>query len=140
MTVPHVVLNNGVEIPQLGFGVWRVPSADTQRVVAVALDAGYRHIDTAAGYVNEEAVGRAIEASGIPREELFVTTKLWVQDVPVEGNTRRAFGTSLTKLGLDYVDLYHPPAIRRLLRPVARHGAPAARGRRPRHRRVELPR
>uniref|UniRef100_A0AAU2W1R7 Aldo/keto reductase n=1 Tax=Streptomyces sp. NBC_00008 TaxID=2903610 RepID=A0AAU2W1R7_9ACTN len=106
-----VTLNNGVEMPLLGFGVYQIPAEDTERTVSDALAAGYRLLDTAAAYGNEEAVGRAIKASGIPREELFVTTKLWVQDAPAQDNTRRAFETSLTKLGLDHLDLYlmHQP-------------------------------
>lgn len=110
-TVPNVTLNNGVEMPILGFGVYQIPPAETERAVSDALEVGYRHLDTAAAYQNEEAVGRAIAASGIPREELFVTTKLWVQDAPAEQNTRKAFETSLGKLGLDYLDLYliHQP-------------------------------
>jgi 2,5-diketo-D-gluconate reductase A len=106
-----VTLNNDVEMPILGFGVYQIPPQDTERAVSDALAAGYRHIDTAAGYRNEEAVGRAIAASGIPRAELFVTTKLWIQDRPAEENTRRAFETSLQRLGLDHVDLYlmHQP-------------------------------
>ncbi|WP_211346659.1 aldo/keto reductase [Actinokineospora cianjurensis] len=98
-------------MPILGFGVYQVPPEQTEKVVTDALAAGYRSIDTAAAYGNEEAVGRAISSSGIPREELFVTTKLWVQDNPAEDNTRRAFDTSLRKLGLDHVDLYlmHQP-------------------------------
>ncbi|MFD7436018.1 aldo/keto reductase [Streptomyces sp. NPDC059861] len=106
-----VTLNNGVEMPILGFGVYQIPPEQTEQAVAEALDAGYRLLDTAAAYGNEEAVGRAIKSSGIPREELFVTTKLWVQDAPAEGNTRRAFETSLHKLGLDHLDLYlmHQP-------------------------------
>ncbi|SES45024.1 aldo/keto reductase [Actinokineospora terrae] len=109
--VHNVTLNNGVEMPVLGFGVYQVPPEQTEKVVTDALAAGYRSIDTAAAYGNEEAVGRAIRNSGIPREELFVTTKLWVQDNPAEDNTRRAFDTSLRKLGLDHVDLYlmHQP-------------------------------
>ncbi|WP_327659711.1 MULTISPECIES: aldo/keto reductase [unclassified Streptomyces] len=107
----YVTLNNGVEMPLLGFGVFQIPADDTVRAVSEALAAGYRLLDTAAAYGNEEAVGRAIKSSGIPREELFVTTKLWVQDAPAEDNTRRAFETSLTKLGLDHLDLYlmHQP-------------------------------
>ncbi|MCB8902068.1 MULTISPECIES: aldo/keto reductase [unclassified Streptomyces] len=107
----HVTLNNGVEMPILGFGVYQIPPEDTERAVTEALAAGYRLLDTAAAYGNEEAVGRAIKNSGIPREDLFVTTKLWVQDAPAEQNTRRAFDTSLAKLGLDHVDLYlmHQP-------------------------------
>ncbi|WP_285607164.1 aldo/keto reductase [Actinokineospora globicatena] len=107
--VHNVTLNNGVEMPILGFGVYQVPPEETEKVVTDALAAGYRSIDTAAAYGNEEAVGRAIR--GIPRDELFITTKLWVQDNPAEENTRRAFDTSLRKLGLDHVDLYliHQP-------------------------------
>ncbi|MFG3125751.1 aldo/keto reductase [Streptomyces sp. NPDC048201] len=106
-----VTLNNGVEMPLLGFGVYQIPADDTERAVSEALAAGYRLLDTAAAYGNEEGVGRAIKSSGIPREELFVTTKLWVQDAPAEENTRRAFETSLAKLGLDHLDLYlmHQP-------------------------------
>ncbi|WP_392958515.1 aldo/keto reductase [Streptomyces sp. LN245] len=106
-----VTLNNGVEMPLLGFGVYQIPAEDTERAVSEALAAGYRLLDTAAAYDNEEAVGRAIKSSGIPREDLFVTTKLWVQDAPAQDNTKRAFEISLTKLGLDYLDLYlmHQP-------------------------------
>jgi 2,5-diketo-D-gluconate reductase A len=110
-TVPQIRLNNGVEIPQLGFGVWQVPDAETPDAVAAALEAGYRSIDTAAMYHNEAGVGRAIAASGIPREELFVTTKLW-NDAHGYDSALRAFDESLGKLGLDYLDLYliHWPA------------------------------
>jgi len=106
-----VTLNNGVEMPILGFGVFQIPPEQTEQAVSDALATGYRLLDTAAAYGNEEAVGRAIKNSGVPREELFVTTKLWVQDAPAEENTKRAFETSLAKLGLDYVDLYlmHQP-------------------------------
>jgi diketogulonate reductase-like aldo/keto reductase len=106
-----VTLNNGVEMPILGFGVYQIPPEQTEQAVTDALAAGYRLLDTAAAYGNEEAVGRAIKNSGIPREELFVTTKLWVQDAPAEENTKRAFETSLAKLGLDHLDLYlmHQP-------------------------------
>ncbi|MEU7305758.1 aldo/keto reductase [Streptomyces sp. NPDC007206] len=105
-----VTLNNGVQMPILGFGVFQIAPEQTEQAVTDALAAGYRLLDTAAAYGNEEAVGRAINNSGIPREELFVTTKLWVQDTGEE-NTRRAFETSLGKLGLDYLDLYliHQP-------------------------------
>jgi 2,5-diketo-D-gluconate reductase A len=111
MSVPTVTLNNGVEMPVLGFGVYQVPPEDTRQVVASALEAGYRAIDTAAGYANEEGVGAAIRDSGLARDDVFVTTKLWVQDRPAEENTRRAFETSLERLGLDRVDLYliHQP-------------------------------
>lgn len=106
-----VTLNNGVEMPILGFGVFQIDDAqECERAVSSALAAGYRAIDTAASYLNEEAVGRAIAASGIPRDELFVTTKLWVQGAG-DGKTRAAFERSLHRLGLDHVDLYliHQP-------------------------------
>ncbi|MDG4825183.1 aldo/keto reductase [Asanoa sp. WMMD1127] len=105
-----VTLNNGVQMPILGFGVFQVPDDQTERVVADALAAGYRAIDTAASYGNEEAVGRAIARSGIPRDELFVTTKLWIQHTG-EPTARREFDQSLRRLGLDYLDLYliHQP-------------------------------
>lgn len=106
-----VTFNNGVKMPLLGFGVYQIPAEDTERAVSEALASGYRLLDTAAAYGNEEAVGRAIKSSSLPREELFVTTKLWVQDAPAQDNTRRAFETSLNKLGLDHLDLYlmHQP-------------------------------
>lgn len=106
----HVTLNTGSQMPILGFGVFQVDAAETEQVVSDALEAGYRSLDTAASYFNEEAVGRAIAASGIPREELFITTKLWIQ-APGEQHTHDAFQASLDKLGLDYVDLYliHQP-------------------------------
>ncbi|AJE43295.1 aldo/keto reductase [Streptomyces nodosus] len=103
--VPPTILNNGVEMPQLGFGVWQVPDAEAERAVATALEAGYRSIDTAAIYGNEEGVGRAVSASGIAREDLFITTKLWNSDQGYD-STMRAFDASLEKLGLEYVDLY----------------------------------
>ncbi|MEU3524626.1 aldo/keto reductase [Streptomyces sp. NPDC038707] len=103
--VPPIILNNGVEMPQLGYGVWQVPDDEAERAVATALEAGYRSIDTAAIYGNEEGTGKAIAASGLPREEIFVTTKLWNSDQGYDA-TLRAFDTSLAKLGLDYVDLY----------------------------------
>jgi 2,5-diketo-D-gluconate reductase A len=109
--VHTITLSNGVEMPILGFGVYQIPPEQTEKAVTDALAAGYRSLDTAAAYGNEHAVGRAISSSGIPREELFVTTKLWIQDNPAETNTRRAFDASLRKLGLDHVDLYlmHQP-------------------------------
>ena len=100
---PLLTLNNGTTIPQLGFGVFKVDPAETTRIVTDALEVGYRHIDTAAIYGNEEGVGRAIADSGIPREELFVTTKLWNDR---QTDAENAFDESLGKLGLDYVDLY----------------------------------
>jgi 2,5-diketo-D-gluconate reductase A len=108
--IPQMTLNNGVEMPALDFGVYQIPAEQTEQAVTDALAAGYRSLDTAAAYQNEEAVGRAIAASGIPRSELFVTTKLWIQK-PGEDNAKRAFEASLKRLGLDYVDLYliHQP-------------------------------
>ena len=101
-----VTLNNGVQMPILGFGVYQIPAGQTGQAVTEALAAGCRHIDTAAAYRNEEAAGRAIKNSGTPRSELFITTKLWIQDTPGEANTKKAFERSLERLGLDYVDLY----------------------------------
>ncbi|MCU1404542.1 MAG: dkgA, partial [Glaciihabitans sp.] len=104
-TVPTLTLNDGLSIPQLGFGVFKVDPAETERIVSDALEAGYRHIDTAAIYGNEEGVGRALAASGIARDELFITTKLWNSDQGT-ASAHAAIETSLAKLGLDYVDLY----------------------------------
>ncbi|GGT96035.1 oxidoreductase [Streptomyces lateritius] len=103
--VPSLTLNNGVVMPQLGFGVWQVPDDEATEAVTTALEAGYRSIDTAAAYENETGTGRAVTASGIPRDELFVTTKLWNSEQGYD-STLRAFDASLDKLGLDYVDLY----------------------------------
>jgi 2,5-diketo-D-gluconate reductase A len=105
MTIPDITLNDGHTIPQLGFGVFKVDPAETERIVSDALEAGYRHIDTAAVYRNEEGVGRAIAASGIPRDELFVTTKKWNSEQGTD-TARAALATSLETLGLDHVDLY----------------------------------
>jgi 2,5-diketo-D-gluconate reductase A len=102
-TVPGLVLNNSVTIPQLGFGVFQVPPAETQKAVEDALEAGYRHIDTAAAYRNEAGVGAAIKASGIAREELFITTKLRNGE---QGRAAAAFNHSRRELGLDVIDLY----------------------------------
>lgn len=104
-TQPTIPLNNGVEIPQIGFGTFRVDETETQRVVESALAAGYRHIDTAAGYYNEAGVGAALRASGLPREDVFVTTKLRNGDQGYD-NALRAFEDSRAALGLDVVDLY----------------------------------
>ncbi|WP_405939736.1 aldo/keto reductase [Streptomyces sp. NBC_00726] len=103
--VPSLTLNNGVEMPQLGFGVWQVPDDEATKAVATAIESGYRSIDTAAIYQNEVGTGKAIAASGVARDELFVTTKLWNSDQGHD-STLRAFDASLEKLGLDYVDLY----------------------------------
>jgi 2,5-diketo-D-gluconate reductase A len=110
----NVTLNNGVEMPVLGFGVFQIPEEETQAAVEAALATGYRHLDTAASYGNEAAVGAAIKASGIAREELFITTKLWIQHAPIGSvydDSKRSFHDSLGRLGLDYLDLYliHQP-------------------------------
>jgi 2,5-diketo-D-gluconate reductase A len=109
-TIPAVTLNGGVQMPMLGYGVFQIPADDTERAVLDALATGYRMLDTASSYQNEEAVGRAIRGSAIPPGELFVTTKLFIQSNG-EKTTRQAFETSLSRLGLDYVDLYliHQP-------------------------------
>lgn len=107
----YVTLNNGVKMPKEGFGVFQVPDpAQCEQAVLDAIASGYRLIDTAAAYMNEEAVGEAIAKCGVPREELFITTKLWVQDAGYE-EAKKAIRTSLDKLGLDYLDLYliHQP-------------------------------
>ena len=106
----QITLNNGVTMPQEGYGVFQVPNEQCEQCVKDAFSIGYRLIDTAASYGNEECVGAAIRKSGIPRSELFITTKLWVQDTNYEG-AKEAFGKSLAKLGLDYLDLYliHQP-------------------------------
>ncbi len=105
MTVPTLELNDGTTIPQLGFGVFKVDPEETERIVSDALEVGYRHIDTAAIYGNEAGVGRAIAASGIPRDELYITTKLWNSDQGTQ-SAIDAMDLSLEKLGLDHVDLY----------------------------------
>lgn len=107
----YTILNNGIKMPREGFGVFQVPDpAVCEKAVLEAIEAGYRLIDTAAAYMNEEAVGAAIKKSGVAREELFITTKLWVQDASYEG-AKKAVETSLEKLGLEYLDLYliHQP-------------------------------
>ncbi|MGW7007372.1 aldo/keto reductase [Streptomyces sp. NPDC054933] len=103
--VPSITLNNGVKMPQLGYGVWQVPDAHAETAVGTALEAGYRSVDTAAAYGNEAGTGRALASSGIPREELFVTTKVW-NNFHGYDSTLRAFDTSLAKLGLEQLDLY----------------------------------
>ncbi|MBV9162604.1 MAG: aldo/keto reductase [Pseudonocardiales bacterium] len=103
--VPTITLNNNVQIPQLGFGVFQVPPQDTERVVSTALETGYRSIDTAAAYQNERGVGRAIASCGLDRDEVFVTTKLWNSDHGYD-QALRAFDASARRLGLDTVDLY----------------------------------
>ena len=110
-STPTVKLNNGIEMPILGFGVFQVPDPnECERSVYDAIQAGYRLIDTAASYMNEEAVGNAIKRCGVQREELFITTKIWIQDVSYE-KAKKAFEKSLKKLQLDYLDLYliHQP-------------------------------
>lgn len=106
-----VTLNDGIKIPAIGFGVFMIPAdGSTYKAVREALDAGYRHIDTATAYFNEEEVGKAVRDSGIPREEIFVTSKLWLSQYGYEG-AEKGIERSLTKLGLDYIDLYllHQP-------------------------------
>ena len=105
-----VRLNNGVMMPAVGFGVYQIPVDETEEIVNKALEVGYRMFDTASAYFNEEQVGKAIASSAIKREELFITTKLWVQDYEYE-DALKAFDLSLHKLGLDYIDLYllHKP-------------------------------
>ena len=105
MTVPKIILNDGNPIPQLGFGVFKVDPEETDRIVGDALEVGYRHIDTASAYGNEVGVGKAIANSGIDRDELFITTKLWNSDQGTQ-SALDAIDLSLEKLGLDYVDLY----------------------------------
>ncbi|MQY09376.1 putative oxidoreductase [Actinomadura sp. RB68] len=105
MSTPHVTLNNGITMPQLGFGVWQVEDDEAERAVKVALETGYRSIDTARIYDNEAGTGRALRASGVPREELFVTTKLWNSDQGYD-STLRAFDASMERLGLERLDLY----------------------------------
>jgi 2,5-diketo-D-gluconate reductase A len=109
--IPLIKLNNGLKMPILGFGVFQMNDmAECKRAVRDAVEVGYRLIDTAASYGNEEAVGQAIRDSGVPRAELFITTKLWLADAGYE-KTQRAFDRSLERLGLDYLDLYliHQP-------------------------------
>lgn len=111
MTVPTIELNNGVTIPQLGFGVFQVPPEDTEDVVTEALDVGYRHIDTARAYRNEKGVAAAVEKSGLDRDDVFITTKLWNNSHGTDA-TFKAFEDSMERLGLDVLDLYliHWPA------------------------------
>ncbi|MDR2281434.1 MAG: aldo/keto reductase [Gordonia sp. (in: high G+C Gram-positive bacteria)] len=110
-TVPTVTLNNGVSMPQVGFGVFQVPDDEAQRAVETALELGYRSIDTAMIYGNEKGVGRALAAAGLPRDEVFITTKLWIADLGAD-RAEAALDASLERLGLDAVDLYliHWPA------------------------------
>jgi diketogulonate reductase-like aldo/keto reductase len=104
-------LNNGLDMPIVGFGVFQIrDEKECEQCVVDAIESGYRLIDTAASYMNEEAVGRAIKRCGVPREDLFITTKLWIQDAGYE-KTKKAFEASLNRLQLDYLDLYliHQP-------------------------------
>jgi 2,5-diketo-D-gluconate reductase A len=103
--IPNVTLSDGVEIPQLGYGVFQIPPDETQRAVESALEAGYRHIDTAAAYRNERGVAAGIAASGVPREEIFITTKLWNSEQGFD-STLAAFDRSIEALDTDHVDLY----------------------------------
>src|SRR5690625_4097413 len=101
----YVTLNNGIQMPQLGYGVWQVPDDEVVEAVTTAFEVGYRSIDTAKAYANERGVGEAIVKSNIPRDEMFITTKVWNSDQGYE-NTLKAFDQSLADLGLDYIDLY----------------------------------
>lgn len=103
--VPDITLNNGVTIPQIGFGVFQIPEAETAAAVGTAIEAGYRSIDTAAIYHNESGVGAALKATGVPRDELFITTKVWNNDQGYD-ETLRAFEASTARLGLDRLDMY----------------------------------
>ena len=116
MAAATVILNNGVEMPALGLGVFQTPPDETRDAVRAALDSGYRLIDTAQSYMNEEAVGKAIKRSGVTRDELFITTKTWIHSNGYEG-AKKAFESSMKKLQLDYLDLYliHQPLIVHLL-------------------------
>jgi 2,5-diketo-D-gluconate reductase A len=105
MAAPSVTLNDGNSIPQVGLGVWQTPPEDTERAVAAALRAGYRHVDTAAAYGNEVETGRAIAGSGLPREDVFLVTKLWNADHGYD-STLAAFEASVERLGVEYLDLY----------------------------------
>lgn len=105
MSIPSLTMNDGHTIPQIGLGVWQVPDDVATDACLTALECGYRHIDTAALYYNEDGVGRAIASSGLPRSDLFITTKVWNTDQGYDA-TMRAFDLSLSKLGVDYVDLY----------------------------------
>src|SRR6478672_4226260 len=105
MAAPLVTLNDGNSMPQVGLGVWQTPPEDTERAVATALEAGYRHVDTAAGYFNEREVGKAVTASGLAREDVFVTTKLRNAGQGYD-STLAAFDTSMDRLGMEYLDLY----------------------------------
>ncbi len=100
-----VKLSNGVSMPMEGFGVFQIPEKECEQVVRNAVESGYRLIDTASSYQNEEAVGRALQTCGVPREELFITTKAYIQEMGYD-NTMKAFEESMKKLGLDYLDLY----------------------------------
>ena len=120
-----VALNDGVAIPQIGFGTFQIPAgAETEKAVAFALSCGCRHIDTAAAYFNEADVGRAVRASGIKRDEVFVTSKLWLQDYGYEA-AKKGIETSLVKLGLDYINTDRPAAAAAFLRDLK---TPAAAG------------
>lgn len=111
MKVPKIRLNDGMDIPQLGYGVWKIADSEADKAVETALETGYRHIDTAKAYDNEEGVGRALKNNSVPRKEIFITTKLWNSDQGFD-STLKAFDQSMERLGIDYCDLYliHWPA------------------------------
>lgn len=138
--VPSVTLNNGVRMPLLGFGVFQIPDAEEcERSVYEALRTGYRLIDTAAAYGNEEAVGKAIKRTGVPRGELFITKKLWIQDAGYE-STKQAFERSLGRLQLEYLNpAPNSPALRGRARRLARDGGPVPGGPNTSYRHQQLP-
>ena len=135
--VQTVSLNSGGEMPVVGLGVFQMDDAQVREIVPAAVEAGYRLIDTASRYYNEEAVGRALAELDVPREELFITTKLWFKDHG-EGRTLDALRVFLDNLGLDYLTLPRAPALRRLLRRLEGHGEGPGGRARARHRGVQL--
>lgn len=133
----YVQLNNGIKMPMLGYGVYQVTKNECERCVTDALSVGYRLIDTAQSYFNEEEVGAAITKSGIPREEIFLTTKVWVEHYGYE-ECKKSVYTSLEKLKTDYLDLIPAPAVQRLLRCIPCIGGALQRGRSPCDRCIQL--
>lgn len=135
----NITLNNGVKIPVLGFGVFQIPPEETEQAVIAAIKAGYRHIDTAQAYINETEVGLGIKNSGVAREELFVTTKIWVENFGYEA-AKASLDRSLSRLNLDYIDmvLIHQPYGDSHPRHMARAGRISGSRQNPRHRREQF--
>lgn len=128
MTTPTFKLNDGNNIPSFGFGTFQIPAdGSTYTAVKMALAAGYRHIDTAVAYFNEQEVGKAIKDSGIPRNEIWITSKMWLQDYKYE-DAKKSIETSLKKLGVDYID---PTFCTSHMGPLMRHGEPWKKPKRP---------